>query len=85
VTMTEGKMSVDNPPAFPRAATDYDTWGHSGMTLRDYFAGQAIGDLISGRDWSGLPDTQEKVALWARAAYHVADAMLAARSAGEGK
>jgi hypothetical protein len=74
--MTEGKMSVDNPPAFPRAATDYDTWGHSGMTLRDYFAGQALMRMV---DSTGYP-----VGI-AEYAYIIADAMLAARSAGEGK
>ena len=80
-------MSVDNPPAFPRAATEYDTWGHSGMTLRDYFAGQ-VAPAVLTRLWQNM----ERDRLWvdsyevaAKASYEMADAMLAARSAGEGE
>jgi hypothetical protein len=49
------------------------------MSLRDWFAGQAIGGLITGRDWSFIPDAHEKMTAWARAAYSVADEMLAER------
>jgi hypothetical protein len=45
-----------------------------GMSLRDYFAGQALTGLCSSKSWD---DGEEKVvALWA---YDLADAMLAAR------
>jgi hypothetical protein len=58
---------MSNLRAFPSAAID-DKFG--GMTLRDYFAGQCI--LASpGDDYSP--------AEFARAAYALADAMLAER------
>lgn len=44
----------------------------SGMSLRDWFAGQALANVYTFND--GDPD---KVAMWA---YQVADAMLAARA-----
>lgn len=47
-----------------RSATD-------GMSLRDYFAGQAIGHLAS---------THSDTVFVARIAFEIADAMLAARS-----
>lgn len=52
----------------------------NGMTLRDYFAGQALVGLCT--DYEGLPDPGE----WnydgiARNAYTAADAMLRARKA----
>lgn len=63
--------AVDNPPAFPR---DERYLGHNGMTLRDYFAGQALPVVTAllGRD-VGTAD------MLARDAYTIADAMLAAR------
>lgn len=69
-------MSAPNPPAFPPAITCTaagDVYhGYDGMSLRDYFAGQAI--TICLKDMS-LP-----VSEWAREAYKIADAMLAHRS-----
>ena len=56
-------------PAFPRHAYD----GHDGMTLRDWFAGQALAGLLrDGIDVFGVYAT-------ANDAYKMADAMLAAR------
>jgi hypothetical protein len=67
--------------AFPRQHTVADgndsafKLGHPGMTLRDYFAGQALGPMVAFLlanpvcDWGAL----------ARDAYAAADAMLAAR------
>jgi len=66
----------DNPSA-PDMAHPFDIKIDStrhisfGMTLRDYFAGQAI--TICLKDLSLGPDA------WAREAYAVADAMIAAR------
>lgn len=60
---------MDNPRAFPN--TGNSTWGMQpteGMTLRDWFAGQALA--------MSTPDTPKMLAEWA---YRVADAMLAAR------
>ena len=64
---------VENPPAFP---TETATGYLLGMTLRDYFAGQALAGAMAatayeGVEWSGI----------ARECYAIADAMLAARCA----
>ena len=72
----------DGGPAFPR---EYTHKGHSGMSLRDWFAGQALtGGLARGKVPSPSQALEgETVAeFWARSSYIVADAMLAAR---EGK
>jgi len=61
----------DNTPAFPR---DHRYDGHNGLTMRDWFAGQALS--------SGLVRMIEHEAGWlteASVAYVIADAMLAAR------
>ena len=74
---------MDNPPAFPQGKFRKTNAGYSGgeldvceeisggMTLRDYFAGQAITHMFQEH----MP-TQLK----AIRAYEVADAMLAERS-----
>ena len=49
-----------------------------GMTLRDYFAGQALA-IIPLRDWSHLgheASLEYITEAWARCAYAAADAML---------
>ena len=61
-------------PAYPVLM---DNWDH-GMTLRDYFAGQAVGEVIAyfGNmqiKGEGAPEA------FARKAYEIADAMIAAR------
>ena len=45
---------------------------HSGMTLRDYFAGQVIPSLI--------PDPQMSIKIQVEDAYRIADAMIKERS-----
>jgi hypothetical protein len=66
-----------NEPAFPVNAGDNGT--HPGMTLRDYFAGQAIIALTAG-----CPITDDDASwchpLIAEDAYKLADAMLAVRT-----
>ena len=77
----------DGGPAFPMVRTEYDenehrytlnTFSEGGMSLRDYFAGQAMnGELAAqhgpeGNEWS----SPESLANWA---YRVADAMLKER------
>jgi len=57
-----------NPRAFPSGAID-DAYG--GMTLRDWFAGQAL--PVSYPEYGTTAEI-------ARAAYHMADAMLAERN-----
>lgn len=72
--------------AFPEVTTDCDPTGHrvgehyantysyGGMTLRDYFAGQALlGGMAFGHD---IPDDLDQIAAYS---YRVADAMLKER------
>lgn len=53
-----------------------------GMTLRDYFAGQALAGLTAAHDttggWTGTVETG-----CAQEAYAIADAMIAERDKGE--
>ena len=63
---------TNNPPAFPR---DYVSGGHDGMTLRDYFAGQALTGLLAGRASNTFPDRTHMAVL----SYAFADAMLKVR------
>lgn len=68
---------TENPPAFPR---DERYLGHNGMTLRDWFAGQALGyalDRDYGNDWGR--SGRDHMPRAAAHAYQIADAMLAAR------
>lgn len=61
---------IDNPPAFPNSL------GRDGMTLRDYFAGQAlipVCQAVRGIE-PAVPASEV-----ARYAYGMADAMLRAR------
>jgi hypothetical protein len=90
--------SNDGGMAFPTVfpAEHYGT-GYRGMTLRDYFAGQAVGELIKrevreirkdGRmiDCFGLDDSPEvpwHTSHIASESYAIADAMLAARERKE--
>jgi hypothetical protein len=72
---------TDGGPAFPQISNgqgypDYET----GLSIRDWFAGQALVGLLSGQynhtgsmNLSGVPEE----------AYKIADAMLAARAAKE--
>lgn len=66
----------DGGPAFPRVpwdVNDYTGDGSPGMTLRDYFAGQALASM----DTDGY--TLTGIHRLARRAYDIADAMLAER------
>ncbi len=72
----------DGGPAFPVADTVHSTgqvqYGVNGMTLRDYFAGQALGGQLafSPSDPFKKYHQPEEVAA---ACYRFADAMIAAR------
>lgn len=76
-------MKDDGGQAFPRpGAADGGAWSdrpQDGMTLRDWFAGQALTGLLAAHSADGqvLPSS-ERAARWA---YGYADAMLAAREA----
>ena len=78
--MTE--QPKDGGPAFACMAVDAsgDRYGEWGMSLRDWFAGQAIAAMVKAAwddDWP--VDANAKIA--ATWAYAVSDAMLAARGA----
>lgn len=65
-----------NPHAFPfnvKNVNGSHWYSHEGMTLRDYFAGQALVGLLAGRS-RGFVSNPE------RSAYLIADAMLAERA-----
>lgn len=68
----------DGGPAFPGGELLFDdckTPYQIGMSLRDWFAGQAISGAVANEDYANQPK------IYARAAYKLADAMLAAREA----
>jgi hypothetical protein len=72
----------ENRPAFPYETPDGG--GESGMTLRDYFAGQALPSIIvavSAGQHTLHPDRQAPDS-FALDAYAIADAMLLARTKG---
>jgi hypothetical protein len=85
------KTLNDGGSAFPRSPTNYqeersnyDTrldQGASGMSLRDWFAGQALGGMAAGDPWANNFDKHtEWLENVAQIAYLAADAMLAARN-----
>lgn len=68
-----------NPQAFP---SEYPYEAQRGMTLRDYFAGQALPAVIKKLNFVGLYHEEhsgDSTAV-ARACYKIADAMLEARN-----
>ena len=81
---------MNNPPAFPNEG--FNGWGEpeKGMTLRDYFAAQAVQGYISAWGWhpnfvfptdSNFDDGKRDEDAVAVSAYKWADAMLKAREA----
>jgi hypothetical protein len=77
---------VENPPAFPFSYRALDAAGgehevvHDGMSLRDWFAGQALAAVIADATAGGNVDgTGTVYDMLSQAAYRFADAMLAAR------
>jgi len=69
---------MNNPPAFPSSnevtLNDWVSSGHSGMSLRDYFAAQAMTGLLTAEIVGEY--SNEHVA---EISYRIADAMLKAR------
>ena len=71
----------DGGHAFPTIYLDPEYGsGYSGMTLRDYFAGQALAGWIAGTRDPEASSWDHR--WWAREAYATADAMLAERQKG---
>lgn len=72
-------MSINNDggPAFPNSVPRWDGTGFpEGMSLRDWFAGQALAVLANA---DLRPGSDAEVAHLAMRLYRVADAMLVAR------
>lgn len=67
----------DGGPAFPMATVD--GWVQTGMTLRDWFAGQALAGLCASASGIGIPSDE-----MAGIAYSRADAMIAEGSNKDG-
>ena len=65
----------DGGPAYPVTKDRV----YYGMTLRDYFAGQAVGEVIAYFADMHLMRNETAPEAFARKAYEVADAMIAAR------
>ncbi len=65
---------MNNPPAFPSSnevtLNDWVSSGHSGMTLRDYFAAKVLPQCF---------EVSTTTDIAAKEAYRMADAMLKAR------
>ena len=80
--MSEKKTEGDGGSAFPmsvgHAVDNAHTWNGSqeGMSLRDYFAGQALAGTAASQPWDDLPRDE----VISRRAYTLADAMIAERS-----
>ena len=85
--MAENKPIDDGGPAFPLPTEVSQNHfgnpdGYLGMSLRDWFAGQALAGLLANPDWSEneiCHRTSDKSAVIVQVAYQAADAMLAAR------
>ena len=71
------KEELVNPRAFPKLSTNYQK-GTDGMSLRDYFAGQAIVGILSNYNIEELKVSFEEII--PKLAYMYADAMLKERS-----
>lgn len=83
----------DGGPAFPRppfspgtlhdnaADAGFAATGHPGMSLRDWFAGQALTGWAAGRNHSMDPEKRSMKAI-SILCYAYADAMLKAREKG---
>jgi hypothetical protein len=78
---------IENPPAFPVAPILPDVReGSDGMTLRDWFAGQALAGLCANSAYLDLlPQTgRDSAVVLSEVAVNIADAMLATRQQERG-
>ena len=68
---------MNDIPAFPRPSSGVDQYAQKGMTLRDYFAAQAMQAFIDPNQWqSTVGEISSEVAF---NAYAMADAMMKTR------
>ena len=70
----------NNPPAFPSPMIPEWSEGASGVTLRDYFAGQMLSAISP--NWDVAATSDEDLQKMAHQIYRIADAMLAERAKG---
>ena len=72
----KAKMATERVKNLTQACGVFDGVFQEGMTLRDYFAGQALVGILAGRFWEvvSISDCPEACA------YRMADAMLAERA-----
>lgn len=84
--MTDSKHIDDGGQAFPVPADDKAGWhSQEGMSLRDWFAGQALAGMLampSGHNGNFHDNCGESFIGPAGYAYRMADAMIAARKGG---
>lgn len=88
--MSDSKKIDNGGPAFARSAAEHGHGGHyeqDGMSLRDWFAGQALVGMTSvwlHQEREGFPAEEQVKGIKAMSkySYHIADAMIAARKAG---
>jgi hypothetical protein len=74
-------MKDKSGTAFPLVKADEVYSG--GMSLRDYFAGQALAGILSHSDFTdGSGTTMNSFVMYAKSSYDFADAMLAERAKG---
>lgn len=71
-TRDDGGQAFPTPTVF--GGNNGAVWGESGMSLRDWFAGQALAWCLN--EFGGNAEDQTH---YAAAAYEIADAMLEAR------
>lgn len=73
-TANSGHVVTDGGPAFPIVLPEEFQQAHTGLSLRDWFAGQALVGLIAQTMKAEVAEE------FARQAYVTADAMLEARN-----
>jgi hypothetical protein len=71
---------MSSEPAFPHMKCEGHRDYAGGMSLRDYFAAQALPSVISNCVPMECQEGENMEQMFARKAYRVADAMLATRS-----
>lgn len=71
----------DGGPAFPTDGRIQHGTPYDGMAMRDWFAGQALAGICANSAWNDAFHASV-FAPSAKAAYDMADAMIAARKAG---
>lgn len=72
--MTDKDTVKDGGPAFPGDVWYSNKPSSNGMTMRDWFAGQAMAGMCGNSEWDV---TFEEMSTWG---YNYADAMLAERA-----